>query len=278
MSKFKIVFVRHGESEWNRLNLFTGWYDCDLSAIGRGEAQKAGKAIKEAGIRFDEAYTSVLSRANQTCHEILHILGQTDIPIHYSWKLNERHYGDLTGQSKKEAVLEFGAEQVLLWRRSYSTPPPPISKKNPYYNRIRKNPRFKDIPEEDFPYSESLKMTIENRALPYWKSVIEPKIQSGKTLLIAAHGNLLRGFVKHLDNLSDEQILKLNLPTGIPFVYELNAELKPTLSMKFLCDDKLVRIEMDKIANQTASSKKISPINRNRPVTELERDLSSITE
>ena len=184
MSKYKIVFVRHGESEWNRLNLFTGWYDCDLSAIGRGEAQKAGKSIKgtssrshfplvshfwlyfsklkvgskitlreasfvnqvsmylmlflEAGIRFDEAYTSVLSRANQTCHEILHILGQKDIPIHYSWKLNERHYGDLTGQSKKEAVIEFGAEQVLLWRRSYSTAPPPISKKNPYYNRIRK--------------------------------------------------------------------------------------------------------------------------------------------
>lgn len=250
MSKYRIVMVRHGESEWNKLNLFCGWYDADLSDKGKEEALSAGKALKNESYKFDVAHTSVLTRAQKTLEAILKEIGQTDLPVEKSWRLNERHYGGLTGLNKAETSAKYGEEQVQIWRRSFDVPPPPMEKDHPYYDIIVKDKRYAKEPEpEEFPSFESLKLTIQ-RTLPYWNDVIIPQIKEGKKILIAAHGNSLRGIVKHLDEMSDEAIMGLNLPTGIPFVYELDENLKPVVSMKFLGDPETVKKAMEAVAAQ----------------------------
>jgi 2,3-bisphosphoglycerate-dependent phosphoglycerate mutase len=252
MAPYKIVMVRHGESEWNEKNLFCGWYDANLSEKGKQEALNAGKALKDAGYKFDVAYTSVLTRAQNTLQSILNEIGQTDLPVVKTWRLNERHYGGLTGLNKAETAAKYGDEQVAIWRRSFDIPPPPMEADHSYYENIVKDPRYKDGPSPDqFPKFESLKLTIE-RTLPFWNDTIVPQIKAGKQILIAAHGNSLRGIVKHLDELTDELIMKLNLPTGIPFVYTLDENLKPIPngSLQFLGDPETVKKAMEAVANQ----------------------------
>lgn len=246
----KIVMIRHGESEWNQENKFCGWYDANLSQKGIEEAKSAGEALKKAQMKFDIAHTSVLTRANKTLDTILEILGQKDIPIKKTWRLNERHYGGLTGLNKAETAAKHGEEQVKIWRRSFDIPPPPITPDNPYYKVILEDPRYKDGPSKsEFPMFESLKLTIE-RTLPYWNDTIVPQIRQGKSILIAAHGNSLRGIVKHLEQMSDEAIMGLNLPTGIPFVYELDEHMRPIRKMQFLGDPETVKKAMESVANQ----------------------------
>ncbi|KAJ6637355.1 Phosphoglycerate mutase 2 [Pseudolycoriella hygida] len=248
--KYKIVMVRHGESEWNQKNLFCGWFDANLSEKGKEEAQAAGKAIKEAGLKFDVAHTSVLTRAQVTLNSILTESGQTGIPIEKTWRLNERHYGGLTGLNKSETAAKYGEEQVQIWRRSFDTPPPPMEPDHAYYNTIVQDTRYANDPKpEEFPMFESLKLTIA-RTLPYWNNTIIPQMKEGKKIIIAAHGNSLRGIVKHLDNLSDDAIMALNLPTGIPFVYELDENFKPVVSMQFLGDEETVRKAIESVAAQ----------------------------
>ncbi|XP_018571558.1 phosphoglycerate mutase 2 [Anoplophora glabripennis] len=249
----KIVMIRHGESEWNKLNLFCGWYNAELSDRGRDEAVKAGKALKDAGYKFDIAYTSVLKRANDTLSGILKELNQECIPILKTWRLNERHYGGLTGLNKTDTVAKYGEEQVQIWRRSFDVPPPPITPENQYYNAILNDPIYDEGPPKDkFPMFESLKLTIE-RTLPFWNETVIPQLKAGKCILIAAHGNSLRGIVKHLDEMSNDAIMGLNLPTGIPFMYTLDKKtLKPVLggSLQFLGDPETVRKAMEEVANQ----------------------------
>lgn len=248
--KYKIVMVRHGESEWNQKNLFCGWFDANLSEKGKEEAKAAGKAIKEAGLKFDVAHTSVLTRAQVTLQAILSESGQDGIPVCKTWRLNERHYGGLTGLNKAETAAKYGEEQVQIWRRSFDIPPPPMEPGHAYYDNIVKDSRYSEGPKGDeFPMFESLKLTIA-RTLPYWNDVIIPQLKEGKQIIIAAHGNSLRGIVKHLDNLSDDAIMALNLPTGIPFVYELDANFKPVVSMKFLGDEETVKKAMEAVAAQ----------------------------
>ncbi|XP_033342093.1 phosphoglyceromutase 78 [Megalopta genalis] len=250
MSKYTIVMVRHGESEWNKLNLFCGWYDADLSDKGKTEAVSAGKAIKEAGLTFDIAHTSVLTRAQETLKSILKESNQENIPVSKTWRLNERHYGGLTGMNKAETAAKYGEEQVQIWRRSFDIPPPPMEKDHKYYETIVKDQRYAgELKEEEFPKFESLKLTIE-RTLPYWNNTIIPQLKEGKKIIIAAHGNSLRGIVKHLDQMSNDQIMGLNLPTGIPFVYELDENFKPVVSMKFLGDEETVKAAIAAVAAQ----------------------------
>ncbi|XP_053617208.1 phosphoglycerate mutase 1 [Plodia interpunctella] len=248
--KYKIVMIRHGESEWNQKNLFCGWFDADLSPKGREEAVAAGKALKAEGYQFDVAHTSVLKRAQITLNTVLQEIGQTELPTNKTWRLNERHYGGLTGLNKAETAARYGEQQVQIWRRSFDIPPPPMEKDHPYYETIVKDPRYASDPKpEEFPMYESLKLTIE-RTLPYWNEVIVPQIKEGQRIIIAAHGNSLRGIVKHLDGLSDAAIMELNLPTGIPFVYELDENLKPVDSMVFLGDEETVKKAMAAVAAQ----------------------------
>jgi len=255
MAPYKIVMIRHGESEWNKLNKFCGWFDAHLSEQGLKEAEAGGKALKEANYTFDIAHTSLLTRAHTTLEKVLEGIQQTDIPIEKTWRLNERHYGGLTGLNKAETAEKHGEEQVKIWRRSFDTPPPPMDKDHPYYDNIVNDPRYKDGPKGDeFPMYESLKLTIE-RTLPYWNDVIVPQMKAGKRILIAAHGNSLRGIVKHLDNMSNDEIMTLNLPTGIPFVYELDENLKPIVSMQFLGDEETVRKAMEAVAAQGKAKK-----------------------
>ena len=217
----RLVLLRHGESDWNRENRFTGWTDVDLSEKGIAEARAAGKLLKSSGYAFDLAYTSVLRRAIRTLWLALDELGQMWLPVEKSWRLNERHYGDLQGLNKAEMAAKFGEKQVLVWRRSYDTPPPPLDPKDPRYEHS--DPRYAGIP---VPRTECLKDTVA-RVVPYWESSIAPAVRSGKRVLITAHGNSLRALVKHLDGISDEAIVKLNIPTGIPLVYELERNLQP---------------------------------------------------
>ena len=248
--KYKIVMVRHGESEWNQKNLFCGWFDANLSEKGKEEAKAAGKAVKEAGLKFDVAHTSVLTRAQITLQAILSESGQENVPVCKTWRLNERHYGGLTGLNKAETAAKYGEEQVQIWRRSFDIPPPPMEPGHTYYDNIVKDARYAEGPKGDaFPMFESLKLTIA-RTLPYWNDVIIPQLKEGKRIIIAAHGNSLRGIVKHLDNLSDDAIMALNLPTGIPFVYELDDNFKPVVSMKFLGDEETVKKAMEAVAAQ----------------------------
>lgn len=241
--------VRHGESEWNERNLFSGWYDAPLNMKGLEEACAAGKAIKDAKLKFDIAHTSLLSRAQDTLFTVLDVSGQSSLPIWMSWRLNERHYGGLTGLNKAETAKIYGEEQVKVWRRSFDTAPPPMEKNHKYYKCIAEDPRYKNIDPRDFPNTESLKLTID-RCLPYWEDIIVPQIYRGARVLIAAHGNTLRGIVKHLEYITDEAILKLNLPTGIPFLYELDEDLIPLAPLRFLGDPEMVKKAMKVVANQ----------------------------
>jgi 2,3-bisphosphoglycerate-dependent phosphoglycerate mutase len=220
----KIVLLRHGESIWNKENLFTGWYDVDLSDQGRVEAKRAGEVLKAEGFTFDVAFTSVLKRAIRTLWLALDELDQLWIPVVKSWKLNERHYGALQGLNKAQTAAKYGDEQVLVWRRSYDTPPPALDEADERYPGA--DPRYKGLTAAELPKTECLKDTVE-RVVPYWNETIAPAIKAGKNVIIAAHGNSLRALVKYLDNISDEEIVGLNIPTGVPLVYELDDDLKP---------------------------------------------------
>jgi 2,3-bisphosphoglycerate-dependent phosphoglycerate mutase len=221
---YKVVLLRHGESTWNKENRFTGWTDVDLNEKGIEEARASGKILKEEGFDFDIAYTSVLKRALRTLWLCLEGMDRLWIPVEKNWRLNERHYGALQGLNKAETAEKHGEEQVLIWRRSYDIPPPALEKTD---ERFPGNfPAYKDVDEADLPTTESLKLTVD-RFLPYWFDTIAPTIKAGKKVLIAAHGNSLRALVKYLDNVSEEDIIKLNIPTGVPLVYELDEDLKP---------------------------------------------------
>ena len=220
----KIVLLRHGESIWNKENLFTGWYDVDLSDQGKVEAKKAGEVLKAEGFTFDVAFTSVLKRAIRTLWFALDELDQLWIPVTKSWKLNERHYGALQGLNKAQTAAKYGDEQVLVWRRSYDTPPPALEESDPRYPGA--DPRYAGLTKDELPKTECLKDTVE-RVIPFWNETIAPAIKSGKKVIIAAHGNSLRALVKYLDGISDEEIVGLNIPTGVPLVYELDDDLKP---------------------------------------------------
>nr|XP_022901060.1 phosphoglycerate mutase 1-like [Onthophagus taurus] len=249
---YKIVMIRHGESEWNKKNLFTGWYDTHLSEKGHKEAQRGGEALKKAGYCFDVAFTSVLTRANMTLNYVLKAVNQTDMPIIKTWRLNERHYGALTGLNKAETAAKYGEDKVTIWRRSYDIPPPPMEKSHQHYKDIVFDSRYaNDPPRDQFPMFESLKMTLE-RTLPFWEEHIVPEIQTGYRVIIAAHGNSLRGLVKIIERLTDDQILKVNLPTGIPFYYLLGEDMKalPGTTMQFLGDPETVRKAMEAVAKQ----------------------------
>lgn len=219
-----VVLLRHGESTWNRENRFTGWKDVDLSDKGRAEAQEAGRLMKEAGFAFDLAFTSVLKRAIKTLNIALEEMDQLWLPVTKHWRLNERHYGALQGLNKAETAEKHGEAQVKIWRRSYDIPPPPLTPDDERWSG--RDPRYRDLAPSEIPASESLKDTVE-RFLPYWHETIAPSITSGKRVLIAAHGNSLRALVKYLDHVSDADIVELNIPTGIPLVYELDDRLKP---------------------------------------------------
>ena len=216
----KLVVVRHGQSVWNLENKFTGWTDVDLSDQGINEAKEAGKVLKENGFSFDIAYTSVLKRANHTLDLILEELNEKDIPIYKSWRLNERHYGALQGLNKAETAEKYGDEQVHIWRRSYDVQPPSLEDDDERFIEM------KDMYDEYIPHTECLKDTIE-RVIPYWESTILPSLKENKKVIIVAHGNSLRGLIKYLDNISDEEIVSLEIPTGNPLVYELDDEFKP---------------------------------------------------
>ncbi|MBN2611028.1 MAG: 2,3-diphosphoglycerate-dependent phosphoglycerate mutase [Bacteroidales bacterium] len=243
---YKIVLLRHGESVWNKLNLFTGWTDVDLSEKGIEEAKKAGKVLKDNGFEFDVAFVSVLKRALRTLWLSLEEMDQLWIPWIKSWRLNERHYGALQGLNKAETAQKYGDEQVLIWRRSYDIPPPALKKSDERFpGKLRV---YADVDEKDLPLTESLKDTVA-RFLPYWHGQIAPVIKEGKRVIIAAHGNSLRALVKYLDNMSEDEILKLNIPTGIPLVYELNNELKP-IRHYYLGDEDEIKKAAEAVANQ----------------------------
>lgn len=242
----KLVLIRHGESQWNKENRFTGWKDVDLSEKGKEEAAAAGKLLKDEGFVFDEAYTSVLKRAIRTLWIILDVMDLMWIPETKSWLLNERHYGTLQGLNKTETAAQYGEEQVLIWRRSYDIPPGMLEELDERW--LGKDPRYASIEPGKFPKSEALKQTVE-RVIPYFHTEIMPKIQSGKRILIAAHGNSLRALVKYLDAISDEDIIKYNIPTGIPLVFELDEDLKPTRSY-YLGDAEAVKAAQEAVANQ----------------------------
>lgn len=247
----KLVLLRHGESTWNKENRFTGWTDVDLSEKGIEEANKAGEVLKKEGFIFDLAHTSVLKRAIRTLWITLDKMDLMWIPVYNSWRLNERHYGALQGLNKSEMAAKFGEEQVLIWRRSYDVPPPPLEKTDPRYPG--NDPRYRDLDKKDVPATECLKDTVK-RFLPYWNDVISKDVKAGKRVLIAAHGNSLRALVKYLDNISDKDIVGLNIPTGIPLVYELDDNLKPIKSY-YLGDPEEVKKAMEKVASQGKKAK-----------------------
>jgi 2,3-bisphosphoglycerate-dependent phosphoglycerate mutase len=220
----KLVLLRHGESIWNKENRFTGWYDVDLSDRGRAEAKEAGRLLREGGYTFDVAYTSVLKRAIRTLWTALDVLDLMWIPVMNTWRLNERHYGALQGLDKAETAAKHGEAQTKIWRRSYDTPPPALAPDDPRYPA--NDPRYIGLTRAELPLTESLKDTVA-RFLPYWHETIAPAVRSGKRVLIAAHGNSLRALVKYLDNVTESEIVELNIPTGIPLVYELDDSLKP---------------------------------------------------
>jgi 2,3-bisphosphoglycerate-dependent phosphoglycerate mutase len=242
----KLVLLRHGESTWNVDNRFTGWTDVDLSPKGRDEAREAGRLLAEGGFTFDVAYTSLLKRAIRTLWITLDGMDLMWIPVHKSWRLNERHYGALQGLDKAETAARYGDKQVLVWRRSFSEPPPlltPGDPRHPGHDR-----RYAGLAPDELPLAESLKDTIA-RFLPYWHGTIVPDLRAGRRVLIAAHGNSLRALVKHLDGVSDEQIVGLNIPTGIPLVYELDDDLKP-LRSGYLGDPEAARQAAEAVARQ----------------------------
>ncbi len=243
---YKVVLLRHGESTWNMENRFTGWTDVDLSERGLEEAHRAGQALKAGGYVFDVAYTSVLKRAIRTLWIALDELDQMWIPVHNSWRLNERFYGALQGLNKAETAAKFGEQQVKLWRRSYDVPPPAMTTDDPRFPGH--DPRYKDLDPKDLPVTECLKDTV-IRFVPYWVDTIGPMVKTGKRVIIAAHGNSLRALVKYLDNIPDEEIVELNIPTGVPLVYELDENLQP-ITHYYLGDPEEIRKAQEAVAKQ----------------------------
>ncbi len=242
----KLVLIRHGESTWNKENRFTGWTDVDLSEKGRQEAKEGGQVLKAEGFAFDVAYTSVLKRAIRTLWTVLDEMDLMWIPVHRSWRLNERHYGALQGLNKSETADKYGEDQVKIWRRSYDIPPPVLTPDDPRYPGH--DPRYKGLSQEELPLTECLKDTVA-RFLPLWHETIAPAIKSGQKVLIAAHGNSLRALVKYLDNIPENEIVELNIPTGMPLVYELDDDLKP-LKHYYLGDAEKVKAAMEAVAAQ----------------------------
>jgi 2,3-bisphosphoglycerate-dependent phosphoglycerate mutase len=238
--------IRHGESTWNQENRFTGWTDVDLSPKGVAEAEKAGRLLKQEGYVFDVAYVSVLKRAIKTLNLVLEAMDQLWIPVHKEWRLNERHYGALQGLDKSETAAKHGEAQVKIWRRAYDIAPPPLEKSDPRYPGH--DPRYAGLSEAELPLTECLKDTVA-RVLPLWETRIAPEIRAGKRVVIAAHGNSLRALVKYLDGVSDEAILELNIPTGMPLVYELDESLKP-LKSYYVGDPEEVAKAMAAVAAQ----------------------------
>ena len=243
---YKLVLIRHGQSTWNLENRFTGWTDVDLTDLGKQEALAGGQALRQGGYEFDLAYTSVLRRAIKTLWIVLSELEQEWIPVHRAWQLNERHYGALQGLNKAETAVKFGEAQVKLWRRSYDVPPPALELDDPRHPRFDR--RYAGLTDSEQPRTESLKITLD-RVLPYWHNTLAPTIRSGKRTLVVAHGNSLRAMVKYLDNISNNEIVELNIPTGIPLVYELDADLKP-LTHYYLADEEAVKKAAEAVANQ----------------------------
>lgn len=249
---YKIVLLRHGESVWNKENKFAGWTDVGLSAKGIEEAKESGRSLKKEGYIFDLAFTSVLSRAIKTLWLVLEEMDLMYIPVHHSWRLNERHYGALQGLNKVETAEKYGMEQTQIWRRSYDTPPPALSRDDPRWPG--NDPRYADLQPGDIPLTECLKDTVA-RFLPYWHETIVPSIKAGKRLVIAAHGNSLRALVKYLDQISDEKIVSMNIPTGIPLVYELDEKMLPIRNF-YLGDPERIQAAIQAVANQLKGGKK----------------------
>jgi 2,3-bisphosphoglycerate-dependent phosphoglycerate mutase len=243
---YKIILLRHGESTWNKENRFTGWTDVDLTEHGLAEARAAGQLLKNEGYAFDVAYTSVLRRAIKTLWTVLEEMDRMWIPVHHDWRLNERHYGALQGLNKAETAKKFGEEQVLVWRRAYATAPPPLEAGDP--RLALDDPRYAVMKPGEFPRTECLQDTVA-RFLPYWHGTIAPMVKSGKSVIVAAHGNSLRALIKYLDDVSDDAIVGLNIPTAQPLVYELDAQLTP-LKSYYLGDPEAVKAAMQAVANQ----------------------------
>jgi 2,3-bisphosphoglycerate-dependent phosphoglycerate mutase len=242
----KLVLLRHGESLWNKENRFTGWIDVGLSDMGLEEAIESGRVLAREGFVFDAAYTSVLKRAIKTLWVALENMDLMWIPIHHSWRLNERHYGALQGLNKAETVEKHGMEQVKIWRRSYDVPPPPLTPDDPSFPG--KDPRYADVPQAELPLTECLKDVVA-RFLPLWRDTIAPAVMSGQRVIIAAHGNSLRALVKHLDNIPDDEIVGLNIPTGIPLVYELEDDLRP-IRHYYMGDPEKIQAAIQSVADQ----------------------------
>lgn len=246
---YKIVLLRHGESTWNKENRFTGWTDVDLTEKGLSEAKAAGQLMKEAGFAFDLAFSSVLKRAIRTLFIALDGMDRLWIPVQRSWRLNERHYGGLQGLNKSDMAAKFGEAQILQWRRSYDVPPPPLELTDERHPRF--DARYGNIAPAALPQTECLKDTVA-RVVPFWEDVIAPEIKSGKSIIIAAHGNSIRALVKYLDKIADDKIVELNIPTGIPLVYELDADLQPIKSY-YLGDQEAAKKAAEAVANQAKS-------------------------
>jgi len=248
----RLVLVRHGQSDWNQKNLFTGWTDVDLTAQGRDEARQAGRTLTGAGLRFDIAFTSVLTRAIRTLWIVLDEMKLMWIPVENSWRLNERHYGSLQGLDKAQTTAKHGEAQVKIWRRSYDIPPPPLDEsdeRHPCHDA-----RYADLPPTVLPGTESLKTTLA-RVQPYWEDRIAAELKRGRNVLVAAHGNSLRAVVKMLENISDDEITELNIPTGIPRLYELDTDLRPTRA-EYLGDAAAIAAAAEAVANQAKAKKK----------------------
>jgi len=242
----KIVLLRHGESLWNQQNRFTGWTDVDLTDQGRAEAREAGRLLKESGFRFDVAHTSLLRRAIRTLWIALDEMDQMWLPIHHHWRLNERHYGALQGLNKAETAEKFGEAQVLQWRRAFDIPPPPLEISDP--RSMAHDPRYAGLDPSQIPLTECLRDTVA-RVTPYWEQEIAPHVKAGKQVIVAAHGNSLRALIKYLDGIGDEEIISVNVPTGMPLVYELNDDLKP-IRHYYLGDQERVQEAMQAVAGQ----------------------------
>ena len=242
----KLVLIRHGESEWNKLNLFTGWTDVELSEKGVEEAHRAGRTLKEKGYDFDVVHTSLLKRAIHTMNNVLFELDREWLPVYKSWRLNERHYGALQGLNKAETAAKYGEEQVKIWRRSYDCPPPALEKDDPRNPALQA--QFRDVDPKDLPLNESLELTVK-RAVPYFEEVIKPEMEAGKRVLIVAHGNSLRALVKYFDNMPDSEIVGVNIPTGVPLVYEFDDNMK-AINHYYLMDEEELKKQMEAVANQ----------------------------
>lgn len=251
MSKYKLIMLRHGEGAWNKENRFCSWVDQKLNSEGLEEARNCGKQLKALNFEFDLVFTSILNRSIHTAWLILEELGQEWVPVESSWRLNERHYGALIGLNREKMALNHGEEQVRIWRRSYNVTPPPIDESHPYYHEIYSDRRYKvcDVPVEELPRSESLKDVLE-RLLPYWNERIAPEVLSGKTVLISAHGNSSRALLKHLEGISDEDIINITLPTGVPILLELDENLRAVGPHQFLGDQEAIQAAIKKVDDQ----------------------------